>query len=161
MTRRDILAPGCGNEREDLMSEDLERLYSPTIREHANQPRNRRRLPDANRRASGKNPLCGDCVTVYLRLEAEVVQEAAFESFGCALCRASASLMTAALKGATRETATRLAAGVERALTGRETGDEAPLGDDLAELTAARAFPSRVNCVLLPWRAALQAIQQS
>lgn len=81
------------------MADDLDRLYSPVIRDHVNQPRNRQRLPQANRRAAGKNPLCGDCVTVQLRVEGDAIREAAFEAFGCALCRASASLLTEAVRG--------------------------------------------------------------
>lgn len=142
------------------MSEVLERLYSPMIREHANQPRNRGRLRDANRRASARNPLCGDCVSVYLRVDEGVIQEAAFESFGCALCRASASLLTEAVRGSHVELVVRLAVAVERMLTDRESGGQELLGDDLIGLACVRGFPSRVNCVLLPWWAALEALGQ-
>ncbi len=139
------------------MNEDVAKLYAPVIREHANQPRNCHRLGDANRRAWSKNPLCGDCVTIYLRVGGEFIQEAAFESFGCALCRASASLLTEAVKGLRLEEASELVRAVEIMVA---DGKASSLCEgDLLALSAVHEFPARTNCALLPWRTALEALE--
>ena len=86
----------------------LSELYQNVILEHNRSPRNYRTMPDANREAQGHNPLCGDQVTVRLRVEDGRIQDAAFQGMGCAISRASASLMTAAIKGRTSEEAAEL-----------------------------------------------------
>ncbi|MBK9140565.1 MAG: iron-sulfur cluster assembly scaffold protein [Verrucomicrobia bacterium] len=96
------------------MTYDIAKLYSPVIRDHANRPRNCGRLSSANLRASSKNPLCGDCITVYLRVEDGIVREASFESFGCALCRASASLLTEVVRGLDWQSVRELSKAVEQ-----------------------------------------------
>lgn len=132
------------------MAGELDQLYSPVIREHANRPRHRGRLAGANRRASAKNPLCGDWVAVYLRVEGGVVQEAGFESFGCALCRASASLLTEAVRGRSVGAVRELVDWIETLVgEGRADGDGA---EELRVLAAVRGAPARIRCVLLPWR---------
>jgi nitrogen fixation NifU-like protein len=136
------------------MPGDVGQLYSPVIRAHSEQPRNRGRLAGANRRASGRNPLCGDCVTVWLRVEGERVSEAAFESFGCALMRASASLLTEALKGRRVEAVPGFVAAVERLVREAGRGE-----GELSALAGVASFPARIPCVLLPWRTALEALQ--
>jgi len=139
------------------MNEDVAKLYSPVIREHANQPRNCHRLGDANRCAWSKNPLCGDCVTIYLRVQGGMIQEAAFESFGCALCRASASLLTEAVKGLCAVEASELVMAVETMVA---EGDSSVCREgELAALVGVHEFPGRIKCVLLPWRTLLDAVQ--
>ncbi|HSD50869.1 MAG TPA: SUF system NifU family Fe-S cluster assembly protein, partial [Candidatus Methylomirabilis sp.] len=78
---------------------DLNELYQQVILDHYKRPRNFHKLADANRKAEGNNPLCGDEITVYLHLDGDVIQDISFEGAGCAISKASASMMTAALKG--------------------------------------------------------------
>jgi nitrogen fixation NifU-like protein len=135
------------------MSSELRDLYQQVILDHNRKPRNFRRLADASRGAEGYNPLCGDRVTVEIALEGDVIRDVAFQGSGCAISRASASLMTADLKGKTaaeaEETFTRF-----RAMLTEEAadaaGDEARLGK-LAVLAGVREFPSRIKCATLPW----------
>ena len=138
------------------MTEDIAKLYSAVIRDHANQPRNSGRLLSANLRASSKNPLCGDCITVYLRIEGGIVQEASFESFGCALCRASASLLSEAVRGLAWQGVCQLGRAVE-AMASQGTTSNLCQGELLA-LGGVHPFPARIPCVLLPWRTVLEAL---
>ena len=84
------------------MTSQLRELYQEVILDHSKRPRNFRELPEANRRAEGFNPLCGDRATVYVRLEGDVVQEVTFKGAGCSISTASASMMTESLKGKSR-----------------------------------------------------------
>ena len=129
---------------------DLEALYSGVILDHNKHPRNYRRLAPA-RHAVGYNPLCGDRVTVYLRVEAGVIRDAAFEGFACAIATASASLMTESITGKTVADAELLLQRVERMVTaaGNDSLDE--LGD-LSALGGVRRHPARVKCALLAWQ---------
>lgn len=139
---------------------DLRELYQEVIFDHYRHPRNQGALPDANRTAHGYNPLCGDRVTVRLRLEGGVVEDVRFEGAGCAIATASASLMTELLKGATRAEADALFARFHEMVTappGAATPDAQALGK-LAALGGVREFPARVKCATLAWhtfRAAL------
>jgi nitrogen fixation NifU-like protein len=139
------------------MNEDVSRLYTTVIRKHANQPRNCHRLTEANRRAWSKNPLCGDCVTIHLRVESGVIRAAAFESFGCALCRASASLLTEAVKGLRLEEASELVKAVETMVAEGDSG--ACREGELTGLAGVHEFPGRIKCVLLPWRTLAEAVR--
>jgi nitrogen fixation protein NifU and related proteins len=135
------------------MASDLRDLYQQVILDHNRKPRNFRKLPAASRDAEGYNPLCGDRVTVEIALDGDVIRDVAFQGSGCAISRASASLMTDALKGKTaaeaEETFTRF-----RAMLTGDAGDaagaEARLGK-LAVLGGVREFPSRIKCATLPW----------
>lgn len=131
---------------------DLRELYQETIFDHYRRPRNRRVVPDANRRADGYNPLCGDRVTLYLRIEDGVVKDAGFEGEGCAIATASASLMTEALKGRTEAEAEALFErfhAMATAPTDRPVSHEG-LGK-LAVLEGVREFPARIKCATLAW----------
>lgn len=139
------------------MNGDIANLYGPVIREHANQPRNCGKLAGANRRGWSKNPLCGDCVTIHLRVEQETIREASFESFGCALCRASASLLTEAVRGKTTVDALNLVQEIEQ-LVGKGLTSELCFSD-LHALGSVREFPARIRCVLLPWETLRETIQ--
>jgi len=139
---------------------DLRELYQEIILDHGKRPRNFRALAGADRRAEGYNPLCGDKVTVYVKLADGVVEDVAFEGTGCAISTASASMMTKSVKGKT-------IAGVERFFEQFHqmiAGDSAnphstdDLGD-LAVFAGVREFPTRVKCASLSWhtlRAALK-----
>ncbi|OQC68457.1 MAG: NifU-like protein [Verrucomicrobia bacterium ADurb.Bin006] len=139
----------------NTMTEDIAKLYSPVIRDHANQPRNCRRLLSANFRASSKNPLCGDCITVFLRVEDGIVREVSFESFGCALCRASASLLSEAAQGLTWQGVCELGRAVEAMATQGRTSSLCQ--GELLALGGVHPFPARIPCVLLPWQTVLEA----
>ena len=139
---------------------DLSELYQEVILDHSKNPRNFRRLEVADRTAEGFNPLCGDHITVYLQLENDVVRDISFQGSGCAISKASASLMTASIKGKTRAEAETLFDKLHRLVTGDidTVLDNGELGK-LAVFSGVREFPVRVKCATLPWhtfRAALE-----
>ena len=139
---------------------DLRELYQETIFDHYRQPRNFGQLDRANRRAEGYNPLCGDKVTLYLRVEDGVIRDASFEGSGCAISTASASLMTESLKGKSEEEALHLLGKFHDLVTGIATAED--LGK-LAVLAGVREFPQRVKCATLAWhtmKAALQNVEK-
>lgn len=131
-------------------------LYQRIVLDHSRDPRNFRRLPGANREAVGHNRLCGDKVTVYLRVTGDRVAEASFEGAGCAICMASASLLTEAITGTTTAAADGLAVQVLGHFDHPDA--PAPLPGALAALDGVRAYPSRVRCATLPWQTLHQAI---
>jgi nitrogen fixation protein NifU and related proteins len=138
---------------------DLRELYQEVILDHHKKPRNFQVLEGANRHAEGYNPLCGDLITVYLQLEGDVIKDVSFQGTGCAISRASASMMTASLKGKTRAEAEALFEQFHHMVTADENGaaDPAELGK-LAVFSGVREFPTRVKCATLAWhtlRAAL------
>ncbi len=140
---------------------DLGDLYQELILDHNKRPRNFHRLDAANRTAEGHNPLCGDKVTIYLDLRGEVVRDIGFEGSGCAISKASASMMTEALKGRTRPEAEALFEVFHRLVTGQDdvAGPGAPELGKLAVFSGVREFPVRVKCASLAWhtfRAALE-----
>lgn len=139
---------------------ELEDLYQEVILDHYRSPRNHRVLEDANHRAEGYNPLCGDRLTVYLKVANGVITDATFEGSGCAISQASASVMTTSLKGKTRPEAEALFAKFRSLVTGEGDGaDVAELGE-LAALSGVSRFPTRVKCATLAWHSALTALSQ-
>lgn len=140
------------------MSGSLRELYQSVILEHNRSPRNYRVLQDANRRAEGNNPLCGDQLTVWLRVEDDVVCDAAFQGSGCAISRASASLMTGAVKGKTRREVDELFERFHRLVTGKLTPAESETLGKLAVFTGVSDFPVRVKCASLAWHAMRAAL---
>jgi len=139
---------------------DLRDLYQEVILDHNRRPRNFGRLANANCCAEGFNPLCGDKVTLYLKLAGSVIEDVRFEGNGCAISTASASLMTEALKGKTLDEVQALFGAVHALLTvGDDAGPAVSLGK-LEVLSGVREFPVRVKCATLPWhtlQAALRA----
>jgi nitrogen fixation NifU-like protein len=135
--------------------QDLTDLYQSVILDHNRRPRNRGKLPTANRVAHGDNPSCGDQCTVYLRLDGEKIADISFEGSGCAISQASASLMTVNLKGKTVPEAEALYADVHKLVTSGKV-DEDNLSD-LAALAGVHQFPARIKCATLGWHAALNA----
>src|ERR1039457_1257436 len=101
---------------DSAMSDDLNELYQEVILDHNRNPRNFRALPDANRRAEGDNPLCGDRFTVFLKLDKDVIRDVSFQGSGCAISKASASLMTEQIKGKTVAEAQKCFAGFQQML---------------------------------------------
>lgn len=139
---------------------DVRELYQTVILDHNKRPRNRRKPDGANRVAQGHNPLCGDRVTVYLRMAGDVVEDAGFEGSGCAISTASASMMTDALKGRTREEAEALFARFHDLVTGPPVGElpADPALGKLAVFSGVREFPTRVKCATLVWHAMRSAL---
>jgi nitrogen fixation protein NifU and related proteins len=141
----------------ESMFDDLTELYQQVILDHSKSPRNFRKLAGANRTAQGTNPLCGDNITLFLRLEGDRIEEISFQGSGCAISKASASILTDALKGKTQAEARALFEKVhEMVTTGK--ADQGPLGK-LAVFAGVHKFPARVKCAILPWHAALAALE--
>jgi nitrogen fixation NifU-like protein len=131
------------------------------ILEHSKTPRNFRSLPQANRKAEGYNPLCGDHFTVFLQLENDEVKDISFEGSGCAISKASASMMTASLKGKTKSQAQELFTRFHRLVTSQAT--EAHDGVDIGKLivfSGVSEFPVRVKCATLAWHTMLAALEE-
>lgn len=133
---------------------DLQDLYRQIVLDHSRHPRNQRRPEHPDREAEGHNPLCGDKVRVYLRLHDGAVDDVAFEASGCAICVASASLMTEAAVGHPVAAVRSLAGQFE---TGLASGG-ANLSGELAALAGVGRYPSRIRCATLPWRTLLAAL---
>ncbi|HEV2862949.1 MAG TPA: SUF system NifU family Fe-S cluster assembly protein [Pyrinomonadaceae bacterium] len=139
---------------------ELSELYQQVILDHNKKPRNYRELETANRVAEGHNPLCGDQLTVYLRMEENAVAEVSFVGSGCAISKASASMMTQTVKGKSRADAQTLFDEFHRMVTGELDEESEPnqLGR-LKIFAGVRDYPARVKCASLPWhtmRAALE-----
>jgi nitrogen fixation NifU-like protein len=133
------------------MTAGLRALYDDVILDHNRRPRNFRALEECLR-AEGDNPLCGDRLTVYLRIENGVIQEAAFQGFGCAIATASASLMTDSVAGKTVADVDALFARFHRMITAPPGSPVEDLGA-LSALAGIRRFPVRVRCATLSWHA--------
>ncbi|HYH97603.1 Fe-S cluster assembly sulfur transfer protein SufU [Hyalangium sp.] len=146
------------------MSSDLQDLYQEVVLDHGKRPRNFREVEGANHRAQGHNPLCGDQLTVTVKVEGGVIRDIGFQGQGCAISRASASLMTGAVKDRTREEAEQLFEQVHKLVTaGPAEVDTEALGK-LAVLSGVSEFPARVKCASLAWhtlRAALRGEAES
>ena len=135
-------------------------LYQEMILDHNRAPQNFRRMDDANRRAEGNNPLCGDRLTVWLRVEDGKIKDAAFQGSGCAISKASASLMTAAVKGKSQAEAEALFERFRGLVTGKlDPGETETLGK-LAVFSGLSEFPIRVKCASLSWHALKAALEQ-
>ena len=139
---------------------DLRELYQEVILDHNKRPRNYGALTDATHHAVGHNPLCGDRITVHLRVDDGIVTEVKFEGSGCAISTASASLMTEALKGRTLEDARRVFDTFHSLVTGKGCpgGAAAELGK-LAALSGVCDYPVRVKCATLAWHTFVAATQ--
>jgi nitrogen fixation NifU-like protein len=140
--------------------QDLRELYQSVILDHNRKPRNFARPEGANREAHGHNPLCGDRIDVFARVEGDVLRDVGFEGSGCAISRASASLMTEAVKGRRLSEVQRLFEGFHRVVTSdaRAPVDASELGK-LAVLAGVREFPMRVKCATLAWHTLHAALE--
>ncbi|MGD2136317.1 MAG: SUF system NifU family Fe-S cluster assembly protein [Gemmatimonadales bacterium] len=141
---------------------DLRDLYQQVILDHNRRPRNFREIPDATRTSEGTNPLCGDEITVYVTLDGDTIEDVAFQGSGCAISQASASLMTSAVKGMSKDDAEALFHAFHHMVTGNPNAepDTEELGK-LAALAGVRRFPARVKCANLPWHTLHAALTQS
>ena len=131
-------------------------LYQETILDHSKRPRNFHVMDDANRKAEGYNPLCGDKLKLFLKIENDIVRDASFEGSGCAISTASASLMTESLKGKTREEALKLLDKFHDLLT-TDTEVTKDLGK-LVVFCGVRDYPARVKCATLAWHTLKSAL---
>jgi nitrogen fixation NifU-like protein len=131
---------------------ELNELYQETILEHNKNPRNFREIEDADRRALGNNPLCGDALQVFVKMDGDTVSDVAFKGSGCAISKASASMMTQAVKGRTVHEAEELFDEFHRMVTGSldPEAEETHLGK-LRAFSGVLEFPARVKCASLSW----------
>jgi nitrogen fixation protein NifU and related proteins len=138
---------------------DLRDLYQEVILDHNKRPRNFGAMADASARAEGHNPLCGDRVTVYVRIEDDRIANVSFEGSGCAISRASASLMTDSVKGGTVADADALFHAFQTLLTAgpASTPEMGDIGK-LEVLAGVRDYPSRIKCATLAWHALQAAV---
>lgn len=147
---------------------DLRDLYQEVILDHHRKPRNFRKIEDANRQADGYNPLCGDKLSVYMRVEDGVVKDISFVGMGCAISTASASMMTESLKGKTEVEAWAIFDKFHDLVTNRSDSNPDPATTDglgkLAVFSGVREYPVRVKCATLAWHtmgAALERQQET
>jgi nitrogen fixation NifU-like protein len=138
---------------------DLKELYRDVILDHNKRPRNFGRIESSDAHAEGHNPLCGDRLTVWLRLKDDRIEDIRFEGKGCAISTASASLMTEAVKGKDRATVQSLYGRVHSLLTRQDAVPDASLGK-LAALSGVREFPARVKCASLCWHTLNAALER-
>ena len=146
------------------MMDDIRELYQEVILDHGRSPRNFRHPEDSNREARGDNPLCGDRLTIYLKVDGDnVIQDAAFEGRGCAISTASASMMTGMIRGRTVEAAKKLFETFHDMCTDALAG---PIDEDLVDdidklqvLAGVRQYPMRVKCATLAWHAMTAAVE--
>lgn len=138
-------------------SDELDELYQQLILDHSKSPRNYRALPNAARTAEGHNPLCGDHLKLYLELEGGVVKDIGWQGNGCAISRASASLLTESVKGRTADEVKRMFGRMHELVTTGKRSD-----DDLGKLevfAGVHRFPARVKCAILSWHAVVAALE--
>ena len=139
---------------------DLRELYQQVILDHNKSPRNFREMADANRESEGFNPLCGDHINLYVRMDGDRIDDISFKGSGCAISKASASLMTSLLKGKTREEAESLFGKFREMITGDVNNplDTESLGK-LAVFSGVCEYPARVKCAILSWHALIAALE--
>ena|SRR5690242_6339927 len=139
------------------MFDDLTDLYQQVILDHSRSPRNFHKLERPTCTAQGHNPLCGDNYTIYARLDGDVIKDLSFQGSGCAISKASASILTDTLKGKTKAQVKALFAKVHDMVTTGKSGD----GDigKLAVFAGVHKFPARVKCAILPWHAVVAAVE--
>ena len=140
--------------------DDLGELYRELILDHSKRPRNFGTVAEATATAEGYNPLCGDKLTLQLKLEGDVIKDAGFRGAGCAISTASASLMTEALKGRTLAEAEQLFERFHYMLTGHNGAPVQELGK-LAVFSGVREYPMRVKCATLAWHTLRAALRSS
>jgi nitrogen fixation NifU-like protein len=137
---------------------NLEALYQEVILDHNRKPRNFREMEHADRRVEGRNPLCGDEITLWVKLDGDKLADVSFKGSGCAVSKSSASLMTASVKGKTKAESLELFDRFHQMITGKmPEADREKLGS-LAALGGVSRFPIRVKCASLAWHALRSAL---
>ena len=142
------------------MLDQIRDLYQEVVFDHNRNPRNFRVMEDANRKIEGFNPLCGDRITLYIKVIDGKIEDVSFQGAGCAISTASASLMTEIVQGKTEQETEQLFELFHRITTGKN-GDETNLEDlgKLAVLAGVRAYPARVKCATLAWHSLQSALK--
>ena len=130
---------------------DLRELYQQVILDHNKNPRNFREIANASSRVEGYNPLCGDHYTIYLQVDGDTIKDVSFLGNGCAISKASASVMSSTVKGKSKEDATRLFDSFHKLVTGDTSGLDAADMGRLAAFSGVSEFPARVKCATLAW----------
>jgi nitrogen fixation protein NifU and related proteins len=144
------------------VTSDLSELYQEVILDHNRRPRHFHALEHANRQADGYNPLCGDKLRIFLKIENDVVREASFQGSGCAISKASASMMTDAVVGRTLAEVDALFSGFHRMVTAQPDAPADAQGmGKLAVFAGVREFPARVKCATLAWHTLQAALRGS
>jgi len=140
---------------------DLKSLYQEIILDHNRNPHNFKKLEDAHCTVEGYNPLCGDHYTIYLKMDGEKISEIAFQGSGCAISKASASVMSTVIKGKTRQEAEEWFEKFHHLVRGENKGEMnmEELGK-LAAFAGVSEFPARVKCAILPWHTMKNAIEE-
>jgi nitrogen fixation NifU-like protein len=139
---------------------DLHALYQEVILDHCKRPHNFRPMPDSNRTAQGYNPLCGDKVTLFVKLDGDRIADVSFQGSGCAISTASASLLTETVKGKTLAEVESIFAGFHDLVTGKaKTDGTGPALGKLAVFSGVSEFPVRVKCATLVWHTLRSALQ--
>lgn len=133
------------------MFEDLRELYQEVIFDHNRNPRNFRVMDNADRKVEGFNPLCGDRLTLYLKMEGVTITDASFQGSGCAISTASVSLMTEIIKDKTEAEAEALFKTFHEMTTGKDENIQLEAVGKLAVLAGVRDYPARVKCATLAW----------
>jgi nitrogen fixation NifU-like protein len=139
---------------------NLEALYQEVILDHNRKPRNFREMENADRRIEGRNPLCGDEITLWVKLDGDRVADVSFKSSGCAVSKSSASLMTSTVKGKTVEETQQIFHRFHDMITGKLPEGEREKMGSLAALGGVSKFPVRVKCASLAWHALKSALEQ-
>jgi nitrogen fixation NifU-like protein len=137
---------------------DLRDLYQEVVLEHSKAPRNYRELAAANHRAEGYNPVCGDHFIVYVDVDGDSIRDISFQGAGCAISKASASMMTQTVKGKTRAEAEKLFDAFRKLVTGQVNGNRTELGK-LVVFSGVSEFPVRVKCATLAWHTLQSALE--
>ena len=139
---------------------DLQELYQEVVMDHSRRPRNFKRLEGANRTAEGFNPLCGDQITLYLKVDDDLITGVGFQATGCAISKASASMMTESVKGKTTGEVTMIFGAFRRMITREpsENFDSDVLGD-LEILSGVSEYPARIKCATLSWHTLHSALE--
>ena len=138
---------------------DLRELYQQVILDHNKNPRNFREMADATSKIEGYNPLCGDHYTIFLQLDGDTIRDVSFTGNGCAISKASASVMSSTVKGKSREEAAKLFDVFHRLVTGDASGVDAVELARLAAFSGVSEFPARVKCATLAWHTLNAALE--
>ena len=136
----------------------LSDLYQEILLEHNNKPRNFRKLEDASTTAEGYNPLCGDQITLYLKVVGDTVEDVGFQGIGCAISRASASMMTQSIKGRSLDEARCIFDAFHSMITRPDEEPDYDTLGDLETLSGVNEFPTRIKCAVLPWHTMRSAL---
>jgi nitrogen fixation protein NifU and related proteins len=140
---------------------DLRELYQQVILDHNKNPRNFHEMADSTAKVDGYNPLCGDHYTIYVKVDGETIQDVSFTGSGCAISKASASVMSSTVKGKSREEAERLFESFHKLVTGDTSGLSAADLGRLAAFSGVSEFPARVKCATLAWHTLRSGLEGS